>query len=136
MDKWGIFINFVCQWRTLITVHFNIFKCCSWPKKIPILLEKINIFVKMWNLGQICKKVYILSIIVSFAHMWHKNCNYLPHTKFRFYSIDFQLTTDFPSKFYVFYRRITWRYLKISLSNKMFLKRAKPRRFFFAKLWF
>ena len=34
-------------------------------------------------------------------------CDYLPDTTFRFYSIDFQLNADFPSKFYVFYRKIT-----------------------------
>ena len=29
-------------------------------------------------------------------------CDYLTHTTFRFHSIDFQLNTDFPSKFCVF----------------------------------
>ena len=27
------------------------------------------------------------------------NCDYLPHTTFRFYLIHFQLNTDFPSQF-------------------------------------
>ena len=27
------------------------------------------------------------------------NCDYLPHTSFRFYLIDFQLNADFPTKF-------------------------------------
>ena len=35
------------------------------------------------------------------------HCDYLPHTTFRFYIIDFQLNTDFPSQFCVFYRKIT-----------------------------
>ena len=43
--------------------------------------------------------------------MWHiYSCDYLPHTTFiliRFYSVNFQLDTDFPSQFYVFYRKIT-----------------------------
>ena len=30
------------------------------------------------------------------------NCNYLPHTTFNFYIIDFQLNTDFSSQFCVF----------------------------------
>ena len=30
------------------------------------------------------------------------NCEYLPHTTFRFYIIDFQLNTDFPSNFVFF----------------------------------
>ena len=30
------------------------------------------------------------------------NCDYLPHSKFRFNLIDFQLNTDFPSQFCVF----------------------------------
>ena len=34
------------------------------------------------------------------------NCDYLKHSKFRFNLIDFQLNTDFPSKFCVFYRKI------------------------------
>ena len=34
-------------------------------------------------------------------------CGYLKHSTFRFNLIDFQLNTDFPSKFCVFYRKIT-----------------------------
>ena len=30
------------------------------------------------------------------------NCDYLPHTTFLFYSIDFQLSTDLPSQFCIF----------------------------------
>ena len=32
----------------------------------------------------------------------HDNCDYLPHTVFHFYLIDFQLNTDFPFQFCVF----------------------------------
>ena len=46
------------------------------------------------------------------------NCDYLQHSTFRINLIDFQLNTDFPSQFFVFYR----------------LKRAKTRRLFFAEL--
>ena len=33
--------------------------------------------------------------------------DYLPYTLLRFYLIDFQLSTDSPSKFCVFHRKIT-----------------------------
>ena len=35
------------------------------------------------------------------------NCDFLKHSTFGFNLIDFQLNTDFPSQFYVFYRKIT-----------------------------
>ena len=35
------------------------------------------------------------------------NYDYLKHSILRFNSIDFQLNTDFPSQFCVFYRKIT-----------------------------
>ena len=35
------------------------------------------------------------------------NCDYLKHSTFHFNIIDFQLNTDFPSPFCVFYRKIT-----------------------------
>ena len=35
------------------------------------------------------------------------NCDYLSYTTFRFHLIEFQLNTDFPSQFRVFYRKIT-----------------------------
>ena len=35
------------------------------------------------------------------------NCDYLKHSTFRFNLIDFQLHTDFPSQFCVFYSKIT-----------------------------
>ena len=35
------------------------------------------------------------------------NCHYLKHSTFRFNLIDFQLNTDFPSQFCVFYSKIT-----------------------------
>ena len=38
------------------------------------------------------------------------NCDYLKHSTFRFNLIDFQLNTDFPSQFCVFYRKITSRH--------------------------
>ena len=35
------------------------------------------------------------------------NCDYLKHSTLRFNLIDFLFNTDFPSQFYVFYRKIT-----------------------------
>ena len=35
------------------------------------------------------------------------NCDYLKHNTFRFNLIVFQLDTDFPSQFCIFYRKIT-----------------------------
>ena len=64
----------------------------------------------MWNLGQFRENFYILSITAwlkfesknSFAICDTNNGDYLQHTTFRFYLIDFQLNTDLPSKFCVF----------------------------------
>ena len=36
-------------------------------------------------------------------------CDYLKHSTFRFSLIYFQLNTDFPSQFCVFYRKVTQR---------------------------
>ena len=60
-------------------------------------------------------------------------CDYLLHITFRFYSINFQLDKDFPSRCCIFYRKITKRYSKIGISRKWFLKRAKTCRFFCCK---
>ena len=57
-----------------------------------------------------------------FAHVWHIKSN----TTFRFYLIDFQLTTDFPSQCYVVYRKITLVLLKDRRLKKMLLQRTKP----------
>ena len=56
-------------------------------------------------------------------------CNYLTHTTFRFYLIDVQLNTDFPSQFCVFTAKspsVTQR----SISPENVLKRQKPVAFF------
>ena len=37
--------------------------------------------------------------------MYH--CDYMLHTKLCFYLINFQLNTDFPSEFCIFYHKIT-----------------------------
>ena len=67
--------------------------------------------------------------------MWHM-CyyDYLTHTTFRFYLVDFQLDTDFPSQFYVFLPQNHLALHKDRFLKKMLLKRAKTHRLFFVKL--
>ena len=61
------------------------------------------------------------------------NCDYLPHSTFCFYLIDFQLNTGFPSRFCAFQRKITKRYSKIGFSGKCFKKAQKHVVFFLRK---
>ena len=53
------------------------------------------------------------------------DCNYLTHTTFRFYFIDFQLNTDFPSQFCIFLLQNHLALLKDQFLKKMLLKSAK-----------
>ena len=60
------------------------------------------------------------------------NCDYRPHTTFRFYLTDFQLNIDFPSQFCVFLQKSpSIALLKDRFLKKMLLKRAKTRHIFF-----
>ena len=76
---------------------------------------KITIFVKMWNLGQYRENWIFCQWLLNWSlnlkillHMCNTyNCDYLKHSTFRFNIIDFQLNTDFPSQFCVFYHKIT-----------------------------
>ena len=76
---------------------------------------KITIYVNMWNFGQFREKLifcqellYWSSNLKILLHMSDTyNCDNLKHSTFRFNLIDFQLNTDFPSQFCVFYRKIT-----------------------------
>ena len=45
------------------------------------------------------------------------NCDCLKYSTFRFNLIDFQLNTDFPSQFCVFYRKITFIQKSVSQEN-------------------
>ena len=62
-------------------------------------------------------------------------CGYLQHSTFRFISIDFQLNTDFPSKFYgVFFTvKSPLVLLRYRFFNKMLLKRKKHPSTFFSQ---
>ena len=62
------------------------------------------------------------------------NCDYLKHSTLRFNLINFQLNTDFPSQFCIFYRKNHLASLKDRFLKKMLIKRAKTRRLFFTKL--
>ena len=73
-------------------------------------------FVKIW---------YIVSNCLIEARIWKifctcvtHICDYVKHSTFRFNLIDFQLNTDFLSRFCVFYRKITQRHSKIGFSGK------------------
>ena len=76
---------------------------------------KITIYVNMWNLGQFRENLIFCQYLLNWSsnlkillHMCDTyNCNYLKPSTFRFNLIDFQLYTDFPSQFCVFYRKIT-----------------------------
>ena len=76
---------------------------------------KITIFVKMWNLGQYCENLIFCQLLLNgssnlkiLLHMCDtSNGDYLQQSTFSFNWIDFQLNTDFPSQFCVFYRKIT-----------------------------
>ena len=62
------------------------------------------------------------------------NCDYLKHSTLSFNLIDFQLNTDFPSKFLRFLPQNHLASLKDRFLKKMLIKRAKTRRLFFTKL--
>ena len=66
--------------------------------------DKNMILVSTWNLGQFRWNLY-LKIILHVCDSY--NYDYLPHITFHFYSVDFQLNTDFFSQSCIFYRKIT-----------------------------
>ena len=59
------------------------------------------------------------------------NCDYMPHTTFRFYAIDFQLNTDLSSQFYHF---LPWNHLTLLKHRflKKMLKKSKNLSAFFS----
>ena len=60
--------------------------------------------------------------------MYH--CDYLPHTTFRFYLIDFQLNTDFPSQFCVFHLKSPSVTERLVSQENAFKKSKNPSPFF------
>ena len=86
---------------------------------------KITIFVKMCNLGQYRENLIFCQLLnwsLNLEFLLHMcdtyNCDYLKHSTFCFNFINFQLNTDFPSQFCVFYLQITKRHSKIGFSRK------------------
>ena len=52
------------------------------------------------------------------------NCDYLKHSTLRFNLIDFQLNTDFPSQFYVFFTAKPPRVTQRSVSQENAYKKS------------
>ena len=62
--------------------------------------------MKIWYFVNNCLiEAPILKILLHMCDTY--TCGYLKHSTFCFNLIDFQLNTDFPSQFCVFYRKIT-----------------------------
>ena len=88
----------------------------------------------MWILGQFREKLIVCQLPLNKSSNLKKSfyscdayCDYLPSSTVRFYSIDFQLDTDSPSKFCVFYRKSPIALFKDKYLKKMFLNRAYTR---------
>ena len=102
---------------------------------------KITIFVKMWNLGQYLENLIFCQWLLNWSsnlkillHVCDTyNCDYLKHSTFCFNLVDFQLSTDFPSQFGVFYRKITYRVTQRLVSQENAYKKSKTRRPFLHK---
>ena len=98
-----------------------------WSKKLQIYFKNYDFceYVEFWVISLyfiFCQLLLNWSANLKILlHMCDTyNCDYLQHSTFRFNLIDFQLNTDFPSQFCVFYCKITWRYSKIGFSRKCF----------------
>ena len=90
-----------------------------------------TIFTKSYNFARVAPSLSSdLHILLHICDT--SNYDYQAHTIFRVCLIDFQLNTDFPSQFCVFYRKIKDRFLKKKKKKKKKLfKRAKTQRVFF-----
>ena len=83
--------------------------------KVANILENLRTFWKWEIWGNIGKIWYFVNnfliearILAILLHMCDTyNCDYLKHSTLRFNLVDFQLNTDFPSQFCVFYRKIS-----------------------------
>ena len=84
-------------------------------EKVSNILEKLRYLLKCEIWGTVVKIWYFVNncliearILKILLHMCDTyNCDYLKHNTFSFNLIDFQLNTDFPSQFCIFYRKIT-----------------------------
>ena len=72
------------------------------------LHEYVEFRAISWNFDILSITAYWSSNLKILLHMCDTyNCDYLKHSTFRFKLIVFQLDTDFPSQFCVFYRKNT-----------------------------
>ena len=63
------------------------------------------------------------------------HCDYLPHTTFCFYLINFQFNTDFPSQFCIFFTVKSSSVTQRLVSQENAFKKSKNPLVFFIKLW-
>ena len=104
------------------------------------VVSKVCTYHLNMKFGAILWKFDILSITASskleFKNALHLcdtyNCDYLPHTTVHFNLMHFQLNTDSPSQFCIFWRKITLCYSKISFSRKCLYKEFLACRLFFS----
>ena len=67
-------------------------------------LRKISL-LRPWFCNKLLNWSLNVNILLHICDTY--NCDYLQHTTFCFYLIDFQLNTDFPYQFFFFYPDIT-----------------------------
>ena len=109
----------LAKMKKVVSWHFTAIKFIGEEQ----LVQKVQIYFKNYDFcvkfGAISWKCDILSITalskfeskseskkIRRIYETH-NCDYLPHTTFLFYLINFHLNIDFPSQFCIFYRKIT-----------------------------
>ena len=133
------------KWNSifLICPRHEIYKVERWSKQFQLYFKNYTFlwkceiwgdFVKNWYFVNNCLIKVNSNLKIPLHICDTYNCDYLPHTIFYFYLIDWQLNADFPSQFCVFYLKINYRLLKDGFLKKILLKRAKTRRLFIAKL--
>ena len=75
-----------------------------------------------------CANRKLTILLITAVQIWNSfctyNCNYLPHTTFHFYLINFLSNTDFPSQYFFTKNHLVL--LKDLVLKKMLLGRAKP----------
>ena len=100
------------KWVFLTCPCHKIYRDEAVGLKVANILEKLGYLWKCKIWGNIVRIWYFVNFFLSnFKILLHMcdtyNCDYLKPSTFRFNLIDFQINTDFPSQFFVFYRKIT-----------------------------
>ena len=100
---------------------------------------KITIYVNMWSFGQFCENFILCQQLLNWSSNLKKillhmcdtyNCDYLPHTAFRFNLINFQLNTAFPSQFAFFTVKSSSVTQRSVSQENVFKKSTNPSPFF------